>query len=143
MTNEEAVFEILAHGRNVGTTLDSVWRNVSYRTEDKQAKKRSLEILRKLESDGELTAVGDMWFLTPAGYRRAKGSQRKAEWLHADAWILLAALHTCPQEAKDLAAPIATADFINHAIPRHQELHGGINRLLAARLLVGSTAPGR
>ncbi len=135
MTNEQAVFEVLAGDSNVGTTLNSAWRNVSYRTKDKQAKKRTLEILRALERDGELTSVGDRWFLTPAGSKRVKGSQRGAEWLHADAWILLAAIYACGREAKDLDALIATADWINHGIPTHAELHGAINRLLSGRLL--------
>ncbi len=135
MTNEQAVFEVLAYRRNVGTKLGEASNNVAYRTKQKQAKKRALEILRKLESDGELTSVGERWFLTPAGYRRAKGSQLPAAWLDADAWILLAALYACGREAKDLDAVIATADWINHAIPTHQELHGAINRLLAGRLL--------
>lgn len=51
MTNEQAVFEVLAGESNVGTTLNSAWRNVSYRIKDKQAKKRTLEILRALERD--------------------------------------------------------------------------------------------
>ncbi|RLB54999.1 MAG: hypothetical protein DRI90_19790 [Deltaproteobacteria bacterium] len=135
MTNEQAVFEVLAYRRNVGTTLNAVWRNVAYRTKNKQAKKRALAILRKLESDGELTSVGEWWFLTPAGAKRAKGSQLAAVWLQADAWVLLAAIYACGQDAKDLDALIATADWINHAIPTHVELHGAINRLLAGRLL--------
>ena len=117
MTNEEAVFEVLSYRRNVGTTLDEAWRGVAYRTKDKQAKKRTLEILRKLEGDGELTSVDERWFFTPAAYKRARGRKLDAEWLDSDAWILLAALYGCGQEAKDLSVLIAAADFINHAIP--------------------------
>ena len=80
MTHEEAVWEILASRRNVGATLRQVVVNVKYRTGEAQAKKRALGTLRSLQSDGQLTVVGDRWFLTPKGYKRAKGSAQGAVW---------------------------------------------------------------
>lgn len=135
MTNEEAGFEVLAYRRNVGATLDKVWRNIAYRTGDEHPKARAMEILRRLESDGELTSVGDRWFLTPAGRKRARGSAIEATWADADAWILLAAVYTCRLESKDLDELLGAADYINHAIPTQEELHGALNRLISGRLL--------
>ncbi|MFH1809685.1 MAG: hypothetical protein ABIJ09_13140 [Pseudomonadota bacterium] len=135
MTNEQAVLEVLSYNSNVGTTLDDAWRGVAWRTKGKPTKKQLLELLRKLERDGALTSVGERWFFTPAARRRAKGSQRPAEWLDADALILLAALYSCRREAQELDALISTADYFNHAIPTHDELHGAINRLISGRLL--------
>jgi hypothetical protein len=135
MTHDQAVLDALAYRRNVGATLESVWRHVAYQTKDEQAKQRTLATLKRLEREGVLSQVGETWFFTPAGYQRAKGEQRPATWLDADAWILLAALHSCRKEPKELESIIGAADYINHAIPTHEELHGAINRLLAGRLL--------
>jgi len=135
-TIEEAVFSVLSIHRNVGTTHDQAWRSVHFRTKDKQAKKQTLAVFKKLESEGELTSVGDKWFFTSAGYKKCvKASPMRPEWLDADAWILLSALYSCVREAKDLDSLISTADYFNHAIPTHEEMHGAINRLLAGRLL--------
>ncbi len=134
MTHDEAVMETLAYRRNVGATLAQVRTNVAYRTKDR-SRKRAREILDALVADGQLTRVGDKWFLTSSGYKRAKGSALKATWLDADAWILLSALLTCRTRLADLVEIIGTADYINHAIPSHEELHGAINRLRSARLI--------
>jgi len=135
MTHEEAVFEVLAYRRNVGVTHEEVWRSAQWRTKDKKAKKWTLEILHQLERDGELTTVGERWFFTPAGYKRAKGQQLPAGWIDSDGLILLAALHSCRRAGNDLDALISTVDYYNHGIPTREELHGAINRLIAGRLL--------
>jgi hypothetical protein len=136
MTAEEAAFEVLASTRNVGATLKQVGTNIAYRTKDKSQKKRALEILEALATDGQLVSVGDKWFLTPKGAKRAKGSARRAEWERADAWIFVSVLQSCrPGDDADLSRVIGAADYLDHAIPTRAELYGAINRLLAAKLL--------
>lgn len=134
MTLQEAVLETLAYRRNVGATLAQVCSNVAYRTKDR-SKKRPLKILEGMEADGQLVRVGDKWFLTASGYKRAKGSALRADWQDADAWLLLSALLTCRTRDGSLLELVGTADYIDHAVPTHEELHGAINRLLSARLL--------
>jgi len=135
MTREEAVFKLLSYQRNVGATLDDVWGSVAWRFKNKPTRKSLLKILRKLERDGELTTVGEKWFFTPVGYKRAKGEQQPAQWTDSDGLILLAALHSCRREGNDLDALISTVDYFNHGVPTREELHGSINRLIAGRLL--------
>jgi hypothetical protein len=134
MTDEEAAFEMIALRRNVGATLKQVHENVMYRTKVRK-EKRAREILEALEADGELVTVGDKWFLTSSGYKRAKGSAVPAVWEDADAWLLLSALRCSPSKQSDISDLIASADYINHAIPSHEEIHGAINRLRSGRLI--------
>jgi hypothetical protein len=135
MTHEEAAFEAIAFRRNVGVTFHEVHTNVRYRTKDKD-KKRTQQILETLEADNDLVRVGDKWFLTSSGYKRAKGSPLRAEWQQPDAWIFLSILQTCsPGGETDLRRIIGAADYMNHAIPTREELHGAINRLRSAQLI--------
>lgn len=135
MTHEEAVFEVLAYRRNVGATLDEVLANVGYRVAGTPARNRVLQTLQNLVIEGELFAVGGTWFLTPSGYKKARGTALEPEWQREDAWILLAALLGCRDEGSDLSRLIGAADYISHGIPNHEELHGAINRLRSGRLL--------
>lgn len=125
---------MLASQRNVGATLKQVRVNIAYRTKEKSPK-LAREIIEALEADGQLFRVGDRWFFTAAGRRHARGHARPAEWQGADAWILLAALFRCRTREAELREVVAAADYINHAIPTHEELFGAINRLCSARLL--------
>jgi hypothetical protein len=92
-------------------------------------------VLHRLKDDGQLINVGKKWFFTTKGHALAKGSALNAAWQCEDSWILLAA--PCPCEAAELKLQhiVAAADFINHAIPTLEEIHGAISRLLAGRLI--------
>ncbi|HEX2696171.1 MAG TPA: hypothetical protein VHM28_00590 [Anaerolineales bacterium] len=50
----------------------------------------------------------------------------------SDAWIFLSIMNT---KGVDLRTVIATADYINHAIPTKEEIEGAVNRLAAAGLI--------
>ena len=135
MTHDELIIQSLAYRRNVGATLDDIRSYLNFREETKHTIQQDLEVLLRLEKAGQVLTVGHKWFFTPAGYKLAKGSALDAEWKFADAWILIALLHSRNNEDCTLAHIIAAADGINHAIPTHEEIHGAINRLLAARLI--------
>ena len=48
----------------------------------------------------------------------------------SDTWVLLALLISEQKDGATLRAIIATADYINHAIPTYEELAGGLARLM-------------
>ena len=135
MTHEQLVLEALAYRRNLGASPSDIRAYLSYREKTKHRKRQDLAVLRRLEGKGQIVNVGEKWFFTPAGNKLAKGSALDAEWQSADAWILLAALYCGPSGEIELRHLIAAADFINHAIPTLEEMHGAINRLLAGRMI--------
>ena len=58
----------------------------------------------------------------------------------SDGWLLLSIALTATDRPARLCEVIATADAINHAILTHAEVDQGIERLLAARLIVATPA---
>eukprot|EP01047_Picozoa_sp_COSAG01_P044582 COSAG01_NODE_4044_length_5408_cov_1.746468_5_plen_210_part_00 len=135
MTHDELVLEALAYRRNVGATLGEIRSYLQFREDTKHTQKQDRDALRRFEDDGHLVTVGKKWFFTSAGHQLAKGSALDAEWESADAWIFLAALYNRESDQFELQHIVAAADFINHAIPTLEELHGAINRSLAGRLI--------
>lgn len=135
MTHDEFVLKALTYRRNVGASLSDIRAYVQFREEKKHTQKQDRAVLRRLENDGHLVSVGKKWFFTSSGYNLAKGSALAAEWQSGDAWILLAALYNRESSEIRLEHIVAAADFINHAIPTVEEMHGAINRLLAGRLI--------
>ena len=135
MTHDQLILEALAYRRNVGASLADIRSYLQLREEAKHTRKHDLAAVRRLEDDGSVVCVGEKWFFTPAGNKLAKGSSLPAEWETADAWLFLAALYNRDSPEFELPNIIAAADFINHAIPTLEEIHGAVNRLLAARLL--------
>jgi hypothetical protein len=57
----------------------------------------------------------------------------------SDTWVLLAILYGDGEAGRTLREVIATADYLNHAVPTYEELAGGLARLLAAGLAVEHT----
>ena len=54
---------------------------------------------------------------------------------HADAWIFVSMAFYQGEAGTSLRDLIATADYINHAIPSDEEIEGAINRLACAGLV--------
>lgn len=136
MTHDDLVFEALAYRRNVGTSLSDLRKYLQFRELTSHTAEDDLEALRRFEDAGKLVEVSEKWFLTPDGYKQAKGRALKPEWQWEDAWTLLALLYSSRE--KDLCKLehiIAAADHINHAIPMLEELHGALNRLASGRLI--------
>ncbi|MCX6900524.1 MAG: hypothetical protein NT105_17735 [Verrucomicrobia bacterium] len=59
----------------------------------------------------------------------------------SDAWLLAAIYHCSKQEPANLVEILATADFINHAIPNVEELQSGLFRLEKAGLITAAGTP--
>ena len=135
MTHDELVFEALSYRRNLGALLSDIRAYAQIREEKKHTIKDDRAVLRRLEDAGKVFRLGARWFLTREGYQAAKGNALRAEWEAADSWILLAILNSGGPDAGKLEHIIAAADFINHAIPTLEEMHGALNRLAAGGLI--------
>jgi hypothetical protein len=135
MNHDDLVFEAMNYRRNVGADLDSIRAYVGIRGDKKRTSKDDKESLARLQKDGIVVRVGEQWFLTPEAYKQARGTALAPELESTDAWILLALLYNHGKIQNKLEDIIATADGINHAIPTHEEIHGALNRLDAARLI--------
>jgi hypothetical protein len=135
MTLDELIVEALGYRRNVGCSLGDIRSYVQTREDEKHTPSQDRAVLRRLEEDGHVVAVGKKWFLTASGDKLVRGPALNAEWQEADSWILLAAIYNRQFSPIDLSQIIAAADYINHAIPTLEEIHGAINRLQAARLI--------
>lgn len=135
MAHEDDVFAALAYRRNVGATPSEIRAYLGLREEPKRSKTDDLKALQLFEKQGIVLKVGEAWFLTSQGYRRAKGSALRAEWQFSDAWILAAILYSRKLADCRLLHLIAAADFINHGLPSLAEMHGALNRLLSGRLI--------
>jgi len=129
------ILEALAYRRHVGASLGEIRSYVGIREETKHPPRDDLAVLRRLEETGNLVKVGKKWFLSPRGYKEARGASLEARWRGEDAWILLALLYNREKAGSQLADIIATADHVDHAIPSREEMHGALNRLLAGRLI--------
>ncbi len=132
MAHDDVVFSALAYQRNRGADLEAVRRFVSSREARAGSTAKDERSLARLAAQGTAFQVGERWFLTPAGHKRAKGHALPGEWQDADSWILLALMGRGPCSLEQL---ISTADYINHAIPTLDEIHGALNRFVAAKLV--------
>ena len=135
MTHDDNVFAALAFRRNVGATQKDIRSYLTFREEPKRTPKDDLKSLKAFEEKGIVAKVADTWFLTPEGYKQAKGSALAAEWQRSDAWIFTSVLYNRELDDCRLHHVIAASDFINHAIPTLAEMHGALNRLVAGRLM--------
>ncbi|MES2789702.1 MAG: hypothetical protein V4719_08780 [Planctomycetota bacterium] len=135
MTLDELIIEALGYLRNVGCSLGDIRLYVQIREDERHTPAEDRAVLRRLEEDGHAVAVGKKWFLTASGDKLIRGPALKAEWQEADFWILLAEIYNRQSRAIYLSQIIAAADYINHAIPTLEEIHGAINRLQSARLI--------
>jgi hypothetical protein len=131
--HDELVFQALSFLRNLGADERDVRRYV--RGQARSGVKDDRASLGRLEQAGDVRQVGERWFLTPQGARRARGHAVPAGWLAEDAWILLALLLCAGTEGADLSRIIGAADYIDHGIPTLEQLHGPLNRLASGRLI--------
>lgn len=144
MTYEELVLEALTYRRHVGAHPDELRLYIELREETPHTSSDDVAVLLKLREEGKVTRTGTRWHLTNVGYRQARGPALKPEWKDEDSWILLAVLFCTQGGEGTLDRIIGAADFINHAIPTLEELHGALNRLYAGRLITwctGAAAP--
>ena len=135
MTRRKLVLSALAYRRHTGASLGDIRAFASIREEVTCSQKEDREILSRLEREGMVYRVGKRWFFTPKGYKEAKGPSLQPEWEPSDALILLAILCLRNSAASELYEIIGVADYINHAIPTIEEMHGALNRLAAGGLI--------
>jgi hypothetical protein len=135
MSHEELVFEALSWFRHVGASeFDIRWRvyphEKVHRTRDDD-----LEALRTLRRESLVFDVGRSWFLTDAGFKKARGSALQPEWKHEDPWLFLSVVGNRKEKKAGLAQVLANAGSINHEFPEHLQVHGALNRLHSAGLI--------
>lgn len=135
MKRKELVLSALAYRRHTGASLGDIRSIVSLGLGAKGPLREDRAILSVLESEGTVYKVGKRWFLTPEGYKAAKGPALSPEWESYDAWILLAVLCSRGSAPASLDKIIGVADFISHAIPTAEEMHGALNRLASGGLV--------
>ncbi|MCI0639713.1 MAG: hypothetical protein L0Y72_26550 [Gemmataceae bacterium] len=135
MTHAELVFDAVRYRRHVGAHASSIRSYVIVREQSKHTRAQDTVVLSQLEDAGKVRRVGRLWLLSHRAHKRAKGFCLEPTWRPEDAWILLSALYNRPLPACKLEHLIATADFINHAIPNLAEMYGSLNRLAQAGLI--------
>ena len=135
MTRKALVRARLAYRRHTGASLGDIRSIVSLGLGAKGPLREDRAILSGLENEGTVYKVGKRWFLTPEGYKAAKGAALSPEWEPHDAWILLAVLYSRGSAPAPLDKIIGVADFINHAIPTAEEMHSALNRLASGGLV--------
>ena len=62
------------------------------------------------------------------------------QYLHSDAWILLAIILSGGDRGADIADLISTANYINHAILCYEELDGALMRLILGNYIFEQNA---
>jgi hypothetical protein len=133
--HDALVFEALGYRRHVGADLASVRAYVGVREGRRHTSQQDRAALRRLEAAGRAVRVGRLWFLSPEAYRQARGQALAPRWQPEDPWVLLALVYSRGAGPCGLEQVIAAADFINHAIPMPEEMHGALNRLAAGGLI--------
>jgi hypothetical protein len=129
------IFSGLAYRRHTGASLGELRCFASLREEGKSSQDEDRGILFQLEREGTAYRVGKRWFFTPKGYRQARGPSLQPDWEPSDAWILLAILCLKRRAHIALDGIMGVADYINHAVPTIEEMHGALNRLAAGGLV--------
>ena len=129
------VFDAVRYNRYRGVTLDRMKGYVGTRHKGETTEETLAAVLSRLEIANQVVCVGKRWLLHPAAFREAKGDAWKPEFEFADTWILMCILSIHEAGPCTISEIIPVADGINHAIPSLDELHGALNRLLAAGLI--------
>ena len=129
------VLDAVRFNRYRGVTLDGMRGYVGIRHNGETTDKSLAAGLGRLESKNQVVCVGTRWLLHPSVFGNAKGDAWKPEFEFADTWILMCILSIYENGPCTLREIIPIADGINKAIPTLDELHGALNRLLAARLI--------
>lgn len=134
MTYDDVALDWLKLVRNEGASLGDVVRGVE-RSGRLEARAESVrDALERLQRQGQVTRAGTKWFPTPGALKNAPRSPWPAEFQPEDHWILLALMFD-EDPPSPLDRIIAVADYINHALPTIEELHGALNRLASAGLI--------
>ena len=138
------VLDAVRYNRYRGATPGDMKGYVGSRHKGETTEKALSAALGRLESANRVVRVGERWLLHPDVFRKAKGHARKPEFQFEDTWILMCILVLRKDGSCTLEEVMPVADAINKAIPTVDELHGALNRLLAARLITtrkGAYAP--
>lgn len=135
MEHDDLILEAMNYRRHVGADLGSIRDYLTFREAAPRTGQDDEAALTRMAATGQIMRVGQQWFLTPEAHRRARGAALVPTWKEEDAWILLALWCLRQNAASKLEHIIAAADFINHAIPTIEEMHGALNRLAAAHLI--------
>jgi hypothetical protein len=135
MTPEPLILEALVYFRYVGAEASAIRTYLGLREETRHTSGDDRQTLERLQAEGRVVRVGDRWLLAPELARAAKGPALRPEWRPEDGWLLLAAFHCEPPQRIELRVLLASADFIEHAVPTYAELYGGLNRLESGGLL--------
>ena len=130
-SHEELIMEVLTYRRHVGVDLKRLRSYVGHKEARRHTAKDDLAALQRLAEAGKAFTTGEQWYLSRDAVKTARGQALGPELLPRDSWILLAVL----MGGKRLPGILRVADYINHAIPSHDELYGALNRLLSARLI--------
>jgi hypothetical protein len=134
----ELVWEALLYLRNVGGDPAAIRTYVSGHETTRHETSDDTAALAKLEGDERAVRIGERWYLSADAYKEADGPALAATWQPHDAWILLSILYCRSSETCRLEHLIASADFINHAVPNFEEVYGSLNRLKDAALIRAS-----
>ncbi len=133
MAHEDVVFSALAHWRNRGVDSKGIRAFVRSRETRAGNLAKDERAVGRLAKQQLAFRIGVRWYLTPTGYKQARGHAAPGAWERSDAWILLAVL--MGTEPCSLEQLIGAADYINHAIPTLEEIHGALNRGVAGKLV--------
>lgn len=128
----DAVSDALRYYRYRGASLTAIHSYAGIRCTDISSASRN-EALMQLQSSGYTEKRGTLWFLQPLAFKSARGDSFAPEFQDMDfaiGFALLGSGDNC-----SLAKLIDTFDFIVRTLPSFDELYGGLNRLVAARLV--------
>ncbi len=134
MTPDERVLDALRYFRNVGAELHELRKHASLADDGAVGANEVLAALKRAEVEGTVFSVGRKWFVARSS-SHVRGPAYPAEWKPEDSWILLAFLYCEPDVTCTLSQIVAVADFIDHAIPTIEEMHGALNRLKSGGLI--------
>lgn len=128
----DAVSDAVSYYRYRGASLSSIDSYAGVRCSGLNAEKRN-ESLSHLHNSGVAEKRGTLWFLQPESFKVARGSAYSPDFQDMDFAIAFAVLGS--GDDCDLRKLIGTFDFVVRTLPSFDELYGGINRLVAARLV--------
>ena len=129
--HEKLIMDVLSYHRHVGVDLKRLRSYVRGKETTRHTTKSDLAVLERLAKKGVTLSTGTRWYLSWDAVKAARGEAQRPVLLSQDSWILLAVL----MGGKRLPGIIAVADYIDHAIPTHDDLYGALNRLLSVRLI--------
>ncbi|MEP3478460.1 MAG: hypothetical protein ABJZ55_04375 [Fuerstiella sp.] len=132
MSLADAVADAVNYYRYRGASLSSIDSYAGGRCNGFHAGKRNAA-LSGLSSAGFAEKRGTLWYLQPDAFKSARGPACSPSFQDMDFAVAFAVLGT--GDDCDLRTLIGTFDFVIRTLPSFDELYGGLNRLVAARLV--------